>query len=457
MSFIAIDLTLLFIFVLMTIVFLYTHKKNIARQGLLVLYRTKIGLEIIDYVSKKYSKLIKPLQYVVIVSGYILMAIITWFILKFSWVYLTTPGLAKALKIPVLTPLVPYIDKVFAPGLLPPFYFTYWIIIIAIVAIPHEFFHGIFAKFSKIKVHSTGFGFLGPLIAFFVEPDEKTMNKSKIKDQMAILAAGTFANLLVTIISAIVMILFFYATFVPSGVIFSTYALSPLNNTNLSIAGNVSFGNNAYLELTQNNETYITSQSIQQYINNESVPIIPVYDNSPAFDVQMEGVISKIDDIAIRSYNDLNRTLSAHSPGDSVLVETISGNKTSNYQITLGDNNGRAYLGVGFSQPKRSGLFGWLYSLVDKVKHPEVYYQSNIGEFGIFINDLLWWLFLINLSVALMNMLPLGIFDGGRFFYLTILSITKNKKVAEKAFKVSTWFFLLLVLALMIKWLSIFF
>jgi membrane-associated protease RseP (regulator of RpoE activity) len=54
--------------------------------------------------------------------------------------------------------------------------------------------------------------------------------------------------------------------------------------------------------------------------------------------------------------------------------------------------------------------------------------------------------------VALINMLPMGIFDGGRFFYLTILSIFKDKKKAEKAFKGVTYFFLFLLLVMMVFW-----
>ena len=76
-------------------------------------------------------------------------------------------------KIPPLIPLVPYIDKILPTGLVPPFYFTYWIIAIAIVAVFHEFAHGIFAKIRGIRLKSTGFGFLGPLLAAFVEIDEK--------------------------------------------------------------------------------------------------------------------------------------------------------------------------------------------------------------------------------------------------------------------------------------------
>jgi membrane-associated protease RseP (regulator of RpoE activity) len=452
MSFIAIDLILLAVFTIVTVVFLYTHKKNIARQGILILYKTKIGIEIIDYTAKKYKRFLSFLEYIIIFCGYILMISIIWIIAKFSYYYVTTAGLARALRIPVLMPLVPYIDKVFPTGILPPFYFTYWIIIIAIVAIPHEFFHGIFAKLSNIKVHSTGFGFLGPLIAFFVEPDEKTMNKSKIKSQMAILASGTFANVLVTILSALLMFIFFSLAFVPSGVIFNSYAVSPLNNTGISVISNVSFGNTTYLEISSANKTYITTTTITPFLNNESIPLIPIYVSSPAFDSQMKGAISKINNIPIRSYKDLNRTLNSYSPGDKVTVQTITKDETHTYELILGNYNGRALLGIGFSAPVRDGMLGKLYLLVDKVKRPEVYYYSKLGDFGVFVNDLLWWLVLINISVALMNMLPAGIFDGGRFFYLTVLTITKKKKVADIAFKIATWILLLLLVVLMIKW-----
>ena len=60
------------------------------------------------------------------------------------------------------------------------------------------------------------------------------------------------------------------------------------------------------------------------------------------------------------------------------------------------------------------------------------------------------------MSVALMNMLPAGMFDGGRFFYLTVWGITGSRKVAEKSFKYITTALLALLALLIIKWLLIF-
>jgi membrane-associated protease RseP (regulator of RpoE activity) len=456
MSFVAIDLILFAFFTLITVLFLYKHKTKISREGIFYLYRTQIGVKIIEKVSKRYSKLIGAFQYISIVSGFVLMVSMVWFIVKLAITYITSPTMAQALKVPIIMPLFPYLPSLFKMDFLPPFYFTYWIIIIAIVAIPHEFFHGIFARFSKVKVHSTGFGFLGPLILFFVEPNEKQLNKLPNKDYMAMLAAGTFANLLTATSALLVFWLFFLAAFSPAGVSFNTYALTQINGSQITGISNASFGNITYLELSTNNGSYFTSMSLLPVLANSSAisqdTKVAVYENSPAFNNQLGGAITSIDNIPIRSYNDLNKTLSSMIPGTTINIQTISENNIKDYTITLADKNGRAFLGIGIIPPQTRGISGAIYKIISAVKSHEVYYKPRFGELCIFVNDLLWWLVLITLSLALMNMLPIGIFDGGKFFYLFILSITKKKKIATWAYKISTWFFLLLLLVMMIKW-----
>ena len=229
MSFVAYDLFFLAVFGIALIIFLYVRRSKLEREGLLYLYKTNIGIKIIERVSKKYSKILKPLQYVVIISGFILMILMIWLLIKFSYVYVFSPSLAEDLKIPIVTPLVPYIDQLFAVDFLPPLYFTYWILIIALIAVPHEFAHGIFARLNKIKIHSTGFGFLGPFLAAFVEQDEKDMKKASKFAQMSVLAAGTFANVISAIIAGVLMIVFILVFMAPAGVYFNTYSFTPIN------------------------------------------------------------------------------------------------------------------------------------------------------------------------------------------------------------------------------------
>jgi membrane-associated protease RseP (regulator of RpoE activity) len=451
------DIAFLVIFTLLVALFLYKRRRNLKREGLLYLYRTKVGMKIIEWTTKRYPRLLKKLEYVVIASGYLLMFFGIWFIVKVAYTYITSPYIAQALKVPVIMPLIPYLPELFKIDFLPPFYFTYWILIIAILAIPHEFAHGIFARLNKIRILSTGFGFLGPFLAAFVEQDDKQMQKSSKFAQLSILAAGTFANVLVTIFFGIILLLFFAATFSPAGVNFSMYSISAVNSSSISAIGPNYLDNSTLVEIKANNKTYFADeQMLNESLANKEEMLV-MFDDSPALNAKLDGAIAEIDGKKITSYTELNSSLASYKPGDKITITTIGkGDVRKDYKITLAEKDGRAFLGIGIVPQTRSGMFSWLSSLIMKVKSPFVYYESKMGDFGVFILDLLWWIVMINISVALVNMLPLGIFDGGRFLYLTVWGITGRKKVGEWAFKISTWLLLGIIALMLVKWLFIF-
>lgn len=462
------DLTFLVVFTLAVVIFLYTHKKNLQRQGLMYLYRTRVGINFIDKFAKKYEKILRPLQYVIVTSGYLLMAAMLWMLVKIAWIYLSSPTLARDFKVPVIIPLIPYLPSLFKLDFLPAFNFTYWIIIIAIIAIPHEFAHGIFARLHKLKVHSTGFGFLGPFLAAFVEPDEKQLEKAKIFPQLSILAAGTFANVLSTIFFGIIFWLFFISSFTAAGVNFNAYATSAISLDSIdsvhgapiaSVSEINTLLNSSLTPITSNGVTYYAYPESLEYALSEGVDTIQVLDDSPAFNTRLQGAISEIDGAKITSYESLIASLESHNPGDTVEIKTkfresIRTNVVEDrtYEVTLSERDGKAYLGIGIVPVQQSGITGAVFSLVSTIKDPFIFYESSLGSFGWFIYYFLWWTVLICISVALVNMLPVGMFDGGRFFYLTVLAITKNKSFSEKAFKFSTYLILAIVLAMMIKW-----
>ncbi|HLC31688.1 MAG TPA: site-2 protease family protein [Candidatus Nanoarchaeia archaeon] len=461
MSFIIIDLILFVLFTIATVLFLYKRRSNLKRQGALYLYPTQVGVKFIEQFTKKYHALLRPLQYLILISGFALMITIVIALINLSYTYFTSPYLAEALKIPVLTPLIPYLPELFKLDYLPHFYFTYWIIIIAVIAIPHEFAHGIYSRLHKIKVRSTGFGFLGPFIAAFVEPDEKQMEKAPIKAQMSILAAGTFANLLMTLLFGIIFALFFLSFFSPAGVYIQTYttAVVPtnsifLNGTPLSQAVLPEKG---LLEIISQNTSYLAPASFLQIALKENHPTVGVYENAPAINKRLQGAITHINNQPVSSKEELARILTEKRPGETVTITTATqSGKKNTTELTLGSRNGKAYLGIGFPKIERTGVSGLTYKGISLIADPSLYYNSKLGELGFFFKDLLWWLVLINASVALMNMLPVGIFDGGRFFYLTVLSITDSKQIAKQAFKISTWIFIALAIALMLKWVFIY-
>ncbi len=467
MNFIVYDITFLVLFTLLVAIFLYTRKHNLKREGLLYLYRTKFGLQLIEWTSKKYARILRPLQYFVIASGYLLMAGMIWLLAKLSYSYLTSPSLAQQLRVPVLTPLIPYIDRLFAVDFLPPFYFTYWIIIIAIIAVPHEFAHGIFARLNKIKIHSTGFGFLGPFLAAFVEQDEKQMKKAKKFDQLAVLAAGTFANITMTVLFALILWIFTISVFAPAGVYFNTYAtttiatedIQTINGLPLSEAqGFLNSTNETLISLATNTTRYSASPVQIAQTLNEKRPAIIVYEDTPALNARLRGAIVSVDNQSITSYEELRTILLSYAPKDNITITTKDKQGAEqHFHITLAEREGKPYLGIGVIPLQVRGVRGFVYKFITSARDPMLYYESKFGDFGIFVYDLLWWIVVINISVALCNMLPVGIFDGGRFFYLTIWGITGSEKAGMRAFKISTWVILALITILMIKWVFVIF
>ncbi len=470
MSFLVYDLTLLGIFVIFLGIFLYRRRKTVKREGLLLLYRTSWGVRLIHRVGEKYQKTLKVLSYVSVTIGYLLMAGAIYFVGRIVWIYLFNASFVRAVKIPPIMPLVPYIDKI-VPNLgLPPFYFTYWVIIIAVVAIFHEFAHGIFAAKAKVKIKSTGFGFfpffLPIFLAAFVEPDEKQMQKKKIFPQLAVLSAGTFANLITAIVAFGLLLGFFAVAFTPSGVVFDTYPYATVNVSSITSVGNAALANPSYQQVvnlmnatglnrvTAAGENYaITRSSIEQ--QNGSSQITMYYD-APAINANLEGVIMDINGRKTTSVEQLGDELYKYSPGDSIII-TVMGNNSKIYNrtITLGanpENSSLPWLGVAFLNGNSGGFINKIYGALSSFKKSDVYYASRIGDPGIFIYNLLWWLAIIALSVALVNMLPMGIFDGGKFFYLTVLAITKKEKSANIAYKAMTYLLLLALLVVMFFW-----
>ncbi|HKZ34089.1 MAG TPA: site-2 protease family protein [Candidatus Nanoarchaeia archaeon] len=467
-----IDLIFLAAFLIFFSSFLYTRKKNLRREGLLFLYKTKWGIRLINYLGTRYKKTIGVLSYISVFTGYVLMAGVLYLIYTILKIYLFSPEIVRAIKVPPLIPLVPYLPQVFKLGFLPPFYFTYWIIILAIIAIAHEAAHGIFAVHSKVKIKTTGFGFfpyfLPIFLAAFVELDEKKMAKKKKFPQLAILSAGTFANIITGILFLLILFGFFSVAFSPSGVVFDTYATSTITIAGVSMVNGVPLINPTYEkilnlseedgfnEINFNSETYlVTKEVLENQADNEGS--IFVYSDAPAIRANLSSIITEINGVKIDSIDKLVEEISKYSPGDKITITEKTDEGFSEKELVLEEHPerpGNAWLGIGFFDKEPKGFFGRLVSNLASFRDQNVYYEPKIDGISVFIYNLLWWVVIISISVALINMLPVGIFDGGRFFYLTVLGITKSENIAKRAFAFSTYLFLFILLILMVTWLS---
>lgn len=459
MSFIAYDLTFLIVFSSIVAVILIINRKRIKREGIFLLYRTTWGIKLINYIARKHRRFLNAFEWIIIASGYLLMAAGIASFIQFVYTFLSNPEFVKLIKIPPIAPLIPYLPQIFKADYLPFFYFTYWIIVLAITAVVHEFFHGIFARARDIKIKSTGFAFVGPFFGAFVEPDEKKITKLEKKPQIAFLAAGSFSNMLIGIVFFFILWGYFYLAYTPSGIIFTDYSKAIVNTSqivmigeNLAIDGlnltRVSDGLNSY---------YIDARAVNS-LNNYS--LVYGYEDTPALRAGLIGAIIAIDGRKINTNNELSTILVSKKPGDSIQIETLYKNEIKEFSITLASsprNSSKTYLGIAQVDVKainaKSSFFGKIRNKIVFFKDPNTYYKPKyLEDFTIFIYNLIWWIVLVNFGVALFNMLPLGVADGGRVFYLTMLAIFRSEKIAKYLYRFMTYLILLSFLAVTVFW-----
>jgi len=171
------DLILFLVFVFLIFLFYLRHKERFEIQDkVFALYKTTWGLTWMERLAKKHPRFLSFLSSLGIIIGFIGMIAMTFILIKATFDLIFVPGAP-----PALAPVLPGVK--IAPGL-PTLSFLHWIISIVIIAVIHEFSHGVIARLNNIKIKSSGFAFLGPIPAAFVEPDEKQMEKKSRKAQL---------------------------------------------------------------------------------------------------------------------------------------------------------------------------------------------------------------------------------------------------------------------------------
>ena len=345
MSFIVYDVAFLIFFCLISGIFLYKSRKNLKKEGIMYLYRTQLGIKFIEWFAKKNAKWLKPLQYFVIAVGYVLMGFVLYLMIDSVYIYIKYPIVSQVIKAPPIFPIFPYFNKFFGlSSFFPDLYFTYFIVAIAVLAVFHEFAHGIFARLNKVRIKSTGFGFLGPLLAdlviakvtkarksfrnylivillivliaiiakswiillfvivpflgAFVEQNDKDMDKASKTGQLAILGAGVFTNILLAGVLLGLFWIFFLGAFQPLGVSFGDYAADSINVSQISFIDNnsiISINNNSFVKIVANNATYYTTAYVLKQTIDNNLSYLGAYEDTPAFNSGLRGTITEFD------------------------------------------------------------------------------------------------------------------------------------------------------------------
>jgi membrane-associated protease RseP (regulator of RpoE activity) len=304
-------------------------------------------------------------------------------LISYELLYNTALLFLKPGAAPGIQPVLPFEAKgvFFVP-------FVYWILSIFIIAVVHEFCHGIAARVHKMPVKSAGLAFLGIVVpvvpAAFVEPDEQYLQRQSRFKQLSVFAAGPFANLVTA--GLILLLVIFVA--------------NPLAQSMLVPGG---------------------------------VRITDVEPGSPAALAGMRQgeVITHVDGEKLSYLENLTETLRAKTPGETVTLQT----NESTYAVMLAanaKNASQAYLGVFTRQ------------------HADITpeFKARYGERSVPIIlwgfGLLYWLFLLSLGIGLFNLLPIGPIDGGRMLQVAMQKLFKQQP-GMKVWKFVSMIFLLLV------------
>lgn len=347
------------------------------------LYKTKLGLKTMDWLANKWPRFWIIFGKVGIFVGFVAMILMTVLILYSLSHMLTAKPTLEAM--PAVGLVLPF--KIKGTFYVP---FTFWIVSLMVVASIHEFAHGIISRLYRIKVKSSGFAFFAILIpllpAAFVEPDEKIMSKKPRSQQLSVLAAGAFVNVLLGVLLLFTIIPMITA---PVGSIMQLdgvaidHVLSDKHGFNPAKANSLLPGD------------LIVKIG---WVQDESLAVFP-----------------------IQSLDDFSNALKDRKPGDNIFLTIKRGeDQIDLFDIILGTHpldKEKGYLGVSVYQSE---------SIRPKIISRYGVVWPNIA---LWMHNAIYWIMLISLGIGLFNLLPILPLDGGKMMQLLLGRFLPKKKV----------------------------
>ncbi|MBT7903198.1 site-2 protease family protein [Candidatus Woesearchaeota archaeon] len=349
------------------VLLVYLNRKHfIIQSKIIALYKTKIGLKLMDSWSSKYREYFRVLGFIGIGVGFAGVIGMFYLLVKNLVDIVMMPSAASAVSL-----VIPGVAVPGSPVTIP--LFSGWIALFLVVVV-HEFSHGVIARTHKIKVKSSGIFFLGPLMGAFVEPDEKQLRASSDTTQYSVYAAGPFSNVLLAIACLALL----------------SFAFNPLADA---------------------------------MVNPLGVQVVDTFPNMSAADagIQKDMVITQVNGVEVRTFEDFSSELKYLRPGDDVQVK--ADNKKFSFEVGPNPDDERsAFLGVMVSSAPKTEL------------------KSELLSFKILswivkaILELLVVTAILSLGIGLANLLPLGPVDGGRMLQV-LTHRAKGKTKGNKIWK----------------------
>lgn len=367
-----------------TVLFLLAKRFNLEEKGLKVgplyfVYKTTLLNRTLGRFARKMRRVWRVFFSMGAAVGVGMLVLIVFQLVRnaFNLVYRTR----EAGPVQVLLPI---------PGLTMRWeIFPYVIVALCVLVITHEGAHAIASLVEGISLKSSGVFLAAAIPGGLVELDDEKLDKSPYSTQLRVFAAGSSANMAVSLIFLLLMANFaltispFY-TIVPSGVLVG----GTTNGYPAEIAG-----------------------------------------------IQAGDIIQGIDETRIANLDGLRAYMAQVKPGSTVTISTSRGELGL---VTAPDPNNGTHAVLGVTQLTDHIVYSPKLSFLS----PDLPRQLYNVEF---------WIYFVTVNVALINMLPLFPLDGDRFLIALLGSLgVRNGKMIRSA--MSAFSFAILALNLVLSY-----
>jgi membrane-associated protease RseP (regulator of RpoE activity) len=284
------------------------------------------------------------------------------------------------------------------PGINPVLPFLYgWFAIICAIAV-HEGAHGVIARNLGLKVRSSGLlFFLFIPVGAFVDVDEEQLKKAKSKVSSRILAAGVGGNIAVAAV-CLIGVLVIAGGLAP--VIDGVYVYDVVQGMPAEVAGLLPKD----VLVSVDNVRINSTMGLRALLENKTLgDIVQV---TVARGEMWQDQFSTFVNLTVSE----NRTVMGVSLGDLMIAERLR-----NYQA-LTPGRLPMYL---VPPALASGLVPFSDSLAS-------FYSHWLGTQWHVLANVLFWLWFVNVNVAVFNALPIYPLDGGRMFNIALKSVMRE-------------------------------